>query len=171
MPPRRRPSTSRRSFARTEAPIVRGASTPRRARSWGATGQRKRPRNACGRSSTGSGGNETAALRAKDQRRGEYDRLIREVVPRIQAHESITASATKSAIHNRQSAIDMARTPAVAEFTDPDGGKTARYMLRSPSTRGGAAAVVRRDSGPHPAVRCSPAVGTAWMSVAIGQIP
>ncbi len=28
------------------------------------------------------------------------------------------------------------RTPAVAEFTGPDGGKTAHYMLRWLSTRG-----------------------------------
>ena len=41
-----------------------------------------------------------------------------------------------SAIVNRQSAIDMARTPAMAEFTGPDGGKTAHYMLRWLSTRG-----------------------------------
>ena len=35
-----------------------------------------------------------------------------------------------------QSAIDKARTPAVAEFTGPDGGKTAHYMVRWLSTRG-----------------------------------
>jgi len=28
------------------------------------------------------------------------------------------------------------RTPAVAEFTGPDGGKTAHYMVRWLSTRG-----------------------------------
>jgi len=109
MPPRRRPSTSRRSFARTEAPIVRGASTPRRARSWGATGQGKQPRSACGRSSIGSGGNDEAARRAKDQWRADYGRPIRAAVRRVQTCEGVTnpqRSALGITVHDTEPPSD-----------------------------------------------------------------
>ncbi|MCK4341087.1 MAG: hypothetical protein KAY37_05110 [Phycisphaerae bacterium] len=38
--------------------------------------------------------------------------------------------------HQLQFLLLSTRTPAVAEFTGPDGGKTAHYMLRWLSTRG-----------------------------------
>ena len=145
-----------------------------------------------------------AARQAKDDRRGDYDRLIRDVARRIQAQASVTdAQRAALAITVRDTEptpspaprtrpvvtvdfskrlrhtlryVDSAtptrrarprgvigaevwvqvaaagepprdpsdlkflllstRTPAVTEFTGPDGGKTAHYMLRWLSTRG-----------------------------------
>ncbi|MCK4342738.1 MAG: hypothetical protein KAY37_13555 [Phycisphaerae bacterium] len=39
-------------------------------------------------------------------------------------------------IRNPQSSIRNRHAPAAAEFTGPDGGQTAHYMLRWLSTRG-----------------------------------
>jgi len=57
-----------------------------------------------------------AALQTKDDRRGDYDRLIREVVRRIQTHPSVT-DAQRAAL--AVTVPDVVPTPTVAPTTRP----------------------------------------------------
>ena len=69
--------------------------------------------------------------RAKDDRRGDYDRLIREVVRRVQAHVSVT-DAQRAALGI--TVRDAEPTPAPAPTTRPvvvvDFSKRLRHTLR-----------------------------------------